>query len=180
MTKRVLMNHSLSPVQAGELFIHLSLFLGYPVMLDGLERVSPHLLGHRRTSISARRQDDHSKGLALLKRIYGGQTRKLLVYLDSLHPGLGVHITRNAYGSIMRRRALSLGDREIVNVAVLLVLGFDRQLYSHIRGALRAGVSPGAMRSSIALSARMTRRSPSIACKLMIEIQKSRRGRAQF
>ncbi|KAA0236919.1 MAG: carboxymuconolactone decarboxylase family protein, partial [Chlorobiota bacterium] len=45
------------------------------------------------------------------------------------------------YGKVMGRKGLSFKERELCIVAVLAVLRFEDQLYSHINGAFRAKVT---------------------------------------
>ncbi len=144
-----------------ETFIHLSLFLGYPAMLDGLERLS--VLKRGRTGGSASplgAKGSARKGKTTLRQIYGEQAEKLVSRLNGLQPGLGTRITEEAYGAIMGRRGLSLADREIINVVILFIDGFELQLYSHLRGALRVGVNPRTLKSVLLLAARLARKTP--------------------
>jgi alkylhydroperoxidase/carboxymuconolactone decarboxylase family protein YurZ len=57
-----------------------------------------------------------------------------------LHPDLPARIVEDAYGRIVSRNGLTLREREIVNVVALALGCYERQLYSHIRGAIRIGV----------------------------------------
>jgi 4-carboxymuconolactone decarboxylase len=151
-----------------ETFIHLSLFLGYPAMLDGLERLSA--LKRRRTGGSGPSRSTKGaarKGKTILRQIYGQQAEKLLARLNGLQPGLGIRITEDAYGSIMGRRGLSLADREIINVVILFIDGFELQLYSHLRGALRVGVNPLTLESVLLLAARLARKTPRRAIEML-------------
>lgn len=126
-----------------EVLLQLSLLLGYPVLLDGLEFLSTvnptsnhpaptviKVAGHRR------------RGAALLRKIYGEQAGPLVRNLDRLHPGLARRVVMDAYGAILSRQGLSICERELINVVVLYLLAYERQLYSHVRGALRVGVMP--------------------------------------
>jgi 4-carboxymuconolactone decarboxylase len=122
-------------------------------MLDGLENIADASPKRKRLSLRMQGGNAHTIGRRILERIYGGQTSKLLRHLDDLYPGLGHRITQEAYGLIMNRGGLTLRDRELVNVVVLYVHGFKRQLYSHLRGALRVGVSKTTLRSVVLLAA---------------------------
>lgn len=81
----------------------------------------------------------------------GDQTRTLLEHFDGLHARLADCITGDAYGLIMSRRDLLIAERELANVIVLFVHGYRRQLYSHLRGALRVGVTPFTLKSVLNL-----------------------------
>ncbi len=151
--RRFRRDSSASPLFVGELFLHLSLVLGYPAMLEGLEaaRVSiPH---------SARRARKSSRGRVVFERIYGSQTDKLLFNLSKLHPEAQSIIVKNVYGRVFTRPGLTLKERELINVTVLSLQGFSSQLYSHLRGAFRVGVSLPALRQALRLNERTTRRS---------------------
>ncbi len=141
-----------------ELFVHLSLLLGFPAMLDGLGRLrdlaqpdkSPAALPKEREADLLRR------GRKYFRKIYGKATERLLANLGELHVIVPTIILRDAYGRIIGRPGLKLRERELVNVVVLMIQQLDRQLYSHIRGALRIGVAPKSLRSVIILAARTT------------------------
>lgn len=126
-----------------ELFIHLSLLIGFPNMLDGLEKLAQVKTRARRVSshpLSPRQLQ--SRGLKLLQQVYGRQTNKLLGSLAAIHADLPRMIVQDVYGKIIARPGLSISERELVNVTVLTIQGLHRQQYSHIRGALRVGVPP--------------------------------------
>lgn len=122
-----------------ELFIHLSLILGFPTLVDGLEFLS-ELFKQPVRAVRRRRTGVNRAGLQMLRRVYGNQTERLLENLRQLHPELPRWIVRDVYGRVYTRTGLRMQERELVNVVVLGVQGLDRQLYSHIRGAIRAGV----------------------------------------
>jgi len=142
-----------------ELFLHLSLLLGFPAMLDGFEMLlvlKP--LEKQPGSPHPRRLHTRRGGLAILSRIYGNQTKRLLRRLDELHPELPARIVEDAYGRIVSRAGLSLREREIVSVVALALGGYRRQLYSHVRGALRVGVPPRTLGSVLTAVERLTGR----------------------
>jgi len=139
-----------------ELFLHLSLLLGYPTMLDCfqmLRTIAPNSV------IPSSKQENASvivtRGRNSLRRVYGEALPRLLVNLRSLHPIAPEMIVRDAYGRIISRAGLSLREREIVNVVVLSIQGLYGQLYSHLRGALREGVSSKTLRDTINSAARI-------------------------
>lgn len=158
-----------------ELFTHLSLFLGYPAMLDGLERL--HVLtpqGHS-TRINPRRLPTlRSRGMGTLRKVYGNQSAKLLQHLEALQPGLGKRIAEDAYGTVMARRGLSLAEREIVNVVALFIGGYRRQLYSHLRGALRSGVRPAVLKSVLRSAGKIAQKDVQREISVVDEIIRNR------
>jgi 4-carboxymuconolactone decarboxylase len=54
---------------------------------------------------------------------------------------LGRYVTEFAYGDIYTRTVMSEREREIGAVAVLTVLGREKQLAAHIRTALKLGMT---------------------------------------
>ena len=135
-----------------ELFIHLSLLLGFPSMLDGLEHLS--ILGILPESVktpSKAVRGLSNRGRRVLTQIYGAQTRKLMLGLRSLNEDLPTMITEQVYGAVFTRRGMSLAERELVNITVLVIQGFERQLHSHLRGALRVGISGRSLQRALQL-----------------------------
>lgn len=130
-----------------ELFFHLSLFLGFPAMIESLEELYRIHPKQKQPTGKQLRQNIHSDGRRLFERIYGDQTRRVLEHLNKLHPDLSERIVHDAYGRVLSRKGLTLRERELVNVAVLCIQGFRPQLYSHIRGAFRVGISADALKS---------------------------------
>ena len=129
-----------------ELFIHLSLFLGFPTMLEGLERLKSINSSNMKEPKLNNRRKSFGKGMRVFQKVYGDQTKKVLLKLGGLHKEVVLWIIQEAYGRVFTRSGLSLGERELVNVVVLGIQGFTPQFFSHLRGALRVGVSSqGAM-----------------------------------
>lgn len=168
LLRKGLKNKSLSSPFCTELFLHFSLLLGVPMMLEGLEWVQTLSKHGRRKSKPISPKGAFRRGKATLKSIYGGQTEKLLQRLDNLHPGLARMVCTNAYGEILSRHGLSLRERELINVTVLFLQQFDAQLYSHLRGAMRVGIAPLTLQTLIRSLARSTCR-PSAAALAMIK-----------
>jgi alkylhydroperoxidase/carboxymuconolactone decarboxylase family protein YurZ len=131
-----------------ELFMHLSLLLGVPSMLDGLEllREMPDLRG---TSSSSKA----GGGKRILRRVYGEQTDRLIENLRLLHRELPDWIIHDVYGKVFGRKGLTLRERELCNVIVLGYQGLHRQLKSHVRGVLRTGMPPSELRTVLRITA---------------------------
>lgn len=80
-----------------------------------------------------------ARGRACFEQVYGENTEAVLAGLDERLPGFARYVLTAAYGSVLSRDGLSLGEREILAVAALGLAGLPRPLGSHIRGALRNG-----------------------------------------
>jgi 4-carboxymuconolactone decarboxylase len=62
---------------------------------------------------------------------------------------LGRLIVEFAYGEVYSRPGLSLRDRQIATVAVLVALGRSSQLPVHLRSSLKVGLTPDELREII-------------------------------
>ena len=79
------------------------------------------------------------EGAQLFDRIYGDGADKVREHLESLSPSFAAFIRDHAYGAVLSRGELGAGARELLAVAALAVTGHERQLASHVRGAVRCG-----------------------------------------
>jgi 4-carboxymuconolactone decarboxylase len=59
-----------------------------------------------------------------------------------LHPDLDDWMIVDGYGKVLSRPGLDLARRELCIVAACAAAKQDRQLHSHLHGALNAGVAP--------------------------------------
>lgn len=74
--------------------------------------------------------------------VYGKFYRKLRENIVGLHPALDEWMIVEGYGKILSRPGLELDLRELCIVAACAAMGQDRQLHSHLHGALNAGATP--------------------------------------
>lgn len=126
---------------AEEIMLHLSLVLGFPSMIRGMEIVAaagpaPSVAERRGKCADALR----ASGWRTFRRVYGSQADRVLAFLDSLGGGLSASILEHAYGSVFARRGLSLAEREVLTIVALCAHRHNKQLYGHLRGALRSGL----------------------------------------
>jgi 4-carboxymuconolactone decarboxylase len=125
-----------------EALVQSYLFLGYPAALEGLA-VWRRISG--RPSPPPRGGDSQfwrERGPVVCRRVYGDQVEPLRRNIAALHPDLARWMVEEGYGKVLGREGLDLGEREVLISALLAVQGAPRQLHSHLRGALRNGVSP--------------------------------------
>ncbi len=159
-----------------ELLLHLSLFLGFPMMLDGLENLYTLRPTKKHFNIKQpSRNTLRRKGINVITRIYGDQTRRVLDNLDLLHPELSERIVEDAYGRILSRNGLTLQERELINVTILAIQGYHRQLFSHIRGAMRVGVLYTKIKKTLKKIGRLSGTNVAEALTMLEEIKASRR-----
>lgn len=88
-------------------------------------------------------------GAPLFGRIYAEQADAVRDRLFARHPALAAMILEHAYGRVLSRPGLTPVERELLAVAALAVTRQDRQLMSHVRGAVRCGASRETVRRAV-------------------------------
>ncbi|MFH1862005.1 MAG: carboxymuconolactone decarboxylase family protein [bacterium] len=141
-----------------ELILQSLLFDGYPCALEGLIALQEVLRDHhipteeQLESYSIENvQQWRQRGLELCQKIYGKNFDKLLKNVDNLSPTLKEWMLVEGYGRVLSRNVLSMDVREMGIIAILTVKDLQRQLFSHLRGALHLGVSMEKLRAAILL-----------------------------
>jgi 4-carboxymuconolactone decarboxylase len=86
--------------------------------------------------------------------VYGPAIARLLPAVRALHPDLEVWMVEHGYGRVLARPGLGARERELITVSALAALGWERQLVSHVLGALRVGARPAEVREALAIGAR--------------------------
>ncbi len=84
--------------------------------------------------------DWRMRGEATCRIVYGEFYEKLRGNIRALHPALDEWMIVEGYGKVLSRTGLDLGRRELCIIAACAAAGQDRQLHSHLHGALNAGV----------------------------------------
>jgi len=82
------------------------------------------------------------RGEAVCAIVYGDNYRKLRDNVRALHPAVDEWMIAEGYGRTLSRPGLDLMRRELCTVAQTAILETERQLHSHLRGALNAGADP--------------------------------------
>jgi 4-carboxymuconolactone decarboxylase len=82
--------------------------------------------------------------------VYGGFYKKLRHNIAELHPALDAWMIVEGYGKVLSRPGLDLARRELCVVAACAVQRQDRQLHSHLHGALHAGATVADVDASLA------------------------------
>jgi 4-carboxymuconolactone decarboxylase len=75
---------------------------------------------------------------------------RLRVNIRELHPALDAWMIVEGYGKVLSRPGLDLKRRELCVVAACAVLEQDRQLHSHLHGALNAGATTAEVDETLA------------------------------
>jgi alkylhydroperoxidase/carboxymuconolactone decarboxylase family protein YurZ len=130
-------------VELYESLLQNYLFTGYPSAMMSLKILSEYIPGIKNSNIESWDLNTYrERGVKHCKKVYGRKFEKLLSNVRLFSPDLSEWLLLEGYGKVLGRKGLSLKKRELNNVAVLAVLKFEDQLYSHINGAFRTGSSP--------------------------------------
>jgi 4-carboxymuconolactone decarboxylase len=81
--------------------------------------------------------------------IWGSQRERIETGLATTDPDLADLIGRVAYEDVFARPDLDLRTRELLSVAMLTAMGSDRELPTHVRGALLVGASERELRETV-------------------------------
>ena len=89
------------------------------------------------------------RGQETCATVYGRFYERLRHNIRALHPALDAWMITDGYGKVLSRPALDLLRRELCVVSSCALARQDRQLHSHLYGALHAGASPQMVRASL-------------------------------
>jgi 4-carboxymuconolactone decarboxylase len=92
-----------------------------------------------------------ARGEATCATVYGPFYERLRHNIHALHPALDAWMIVEGYGKVLARPALPLAVRELCIVAVCAASRQERQLHSHLHGALHAGASATAVGEALAV-----------------------------
>jgi 4-carboxymuconolactone decarboxylase len=146
---RAALEAGVPPLWVDELLLQSVLMVGWPRALVGADtwrRVS----GRPAVSIEdggdyRRHEEWEARGKDVCRTIYEGQYDRLRENVCALHPALERWMLVDGYGRTIGRPGLDLARRELCVVAQVAVQGAERQLHSHLKGAVRAGAAPEAV-----------------------------------
>lgn len=133
-----------------ELLLQLYLFAGFPRALNASRewrRSHPDIIAPLDNRTTEEWRLDGERTCA---RVYGSMYDRLRLNIRELHPLLDDWMISEGYGKVLSRPGLDLGRRELCIVAACAAANQDRQLHSHLRGALNVGVAPSVVDASLA------------------------------
>ncbi|MCU0623773.1 MAG: carboxymuconolactone decarboxylase family protein [Gemmatimonadaceae bacterium] len=128
-----------------EVVLQSYLFAGFPRALNAMRE-------WRRISGAPAPADDPRSALAMAPQwaadgertcavVYGDFYTRLRHNIGELHPALDAWMIVDGYGKVLSREGLDLARRELCVVAACAAQEQDRQLHSHLHGAVNAGVA---------------------------------------
>ncbi len=139
-----------------EVILQTYLFAGFPRALNSA-REWRRISGERGPAVDAYGVDDpverQQKGEATCSTVYGRFYDRLRVNIHELHPALDRWMVEEGYGKVLSRAPLDLARRELCVVAACAIARQDRQLHSHLHGALHAGASESTVTAALAVVA---------------------------
>lgn len=139
-----------------EVILQTYLFAGFPRALNSA-REWRRISGEKGPEVDAFAVDDpaerQQKGEATCATVYGRFYDRLRVNIHELHPALDRWMVEEGYGKVLSRAPLDLARRELCVVAACAIAKQDRQLHSHLHGALHAGASESTVTAALAVVA---------------------------
>ncbi len=146
-------NERVRPEWVEEVILQTYLFAGFPRALNGARewrRISGQAAPSSDTDSSYDESAWRARGEVTCATVYGPFYDRLRVNIRELHPALDAWMIVEGYGKVLGRPELDLARRELCVVAACAVAKQDRQLHSHLHGALHAGASAVAVSEALA------------------------------
>ena len=136
-----------------EVILQSYLFAGFPRTLNAARiwrSVSTEGAPLEDTAAEVRNSSDWVvRGEKTCKVVYGESYEMLRTNIRALHPALDSWMITDGYGKVLSRPELDLKTRELCIVAACATTGQQRQLHSHLHGALNAGATADEVRDSL-------------------------------
>ncbi|MGO4325990.1 carboxymuconolactone decarboxylase family protein [Cupriavidus sp. 2TAF22] len=149
------LNAGCTPAELVESMIHLVVYAGFPVALNGMAVLRTVFaaagIGVAASAspqpVSASR---YQAGLERLREIDGEAGERVIASLQEIAPDLGRFIIEFGFGDIYARSGLDLVCREMITVAALAAMGSATpQLKVHMHGLLNVGGTQAQMVEAI-------------------------------
>jgi len=141
-----------------ELLLQSTLMVGWPRTLSAAaiwRRIAGPARSLEEGAEYGRAPEWRARGESVCRVVYGSNYDRLRANIRKLHPDLDAWMVTEGYGRTLGRPGLDLARRELAIVAQVAVQGAERQLHSHLKGALNAGVAPGVLDEALDFIMRM-------------------------
>ena len=133
-----------------ELLLQTYLFAGFPRSLNAFREWRRRVPAPADSAAPDMKVAEwEARGRETCRAVYGRMYEKLRQNIDALHPSLDAWMIVEGYGKVLSRPGLDLPRRELCIVAACVASGQDRQLHSHLHGALNVGVSAAVVRQAL-------------------------------
>jgi 4-carboxymuconolactone decarboxylase len=135
-----------APELVDEVILQSYLFAGFPRTLNAA-RMWRNVSGigapqSDESASSANAAKWKQQGEATCAIVYGRSYEMLRNNVRGLHPALDEWMVTDGYGKVLSRPGLDLKRRELCIVAACAAAGQQRQLHSHLHGAVNSGAVP--------------------------------------
>ncbi len=127
-----------------EMILQSYLHDGYATALEGMVMLSEMWPGEPapETDPSSEELDVwRERGERLFREIYGDVAERVRNNIRSVSPELAEWMVVEGYGKVLSRGVLDTPTRELGTISVLVLKRRPNQLFSHLRGARRTGVT---------------------------------------
>jgi 4-carboxymuconolactone decarboxylase len=149
-----------------ELILQSYLFAGFPRALNAMRSwrtvsstpAPPDDDPVRAGGVEAAARAWTERGLRTCATVYGPFYEPLRVNIAALHPALDAWMIEEGYGKVLGRPVLDLARRELCVVAACIAARQDRQLHSHLHGAVHAGAAPEVVTAAVEVAVVASRR----------------------
>ena len=156
-----------------ELLLQTYLFAGFPRALNAFREWRRRVPGPEEFGAAGDQDiavaEWEARGRATCRAVYGRMYEKLRQNIEALHPALDTWMIVEGYGKVLSRPGLDLGRRELCIVAACVASGQDRQLHSHLHGALNVGVPATVVRDALGALESVVSRDRLSAARLLFE-----------
>ncbi len=137
-------NGVVNPIWVEEVILQTYLFAGFPRALNAARdwrRISGRSAPTPADDGERDVMDFSERGETTCATVYGEFYDRLRVNIRGLHPALDRWMITEGYGKVLGRPLLDLARRELCVVAACAIARQDRQLHSHLHGAVNAGAT---------------------------------------
>ncbi|HUP18457.1 MAG TPA: hypothetical protein VM778_00740 [Gemmatimonadota bacterium] len=136
-----------------EIILQTYVFAGFPRAINAFYTWQGWLVRTGRTRGQIVHEPDspeawRRRGEELCRRVYGESFEALQARLARLHPALAEWTLVEGYGKVLSRPGPEAARREAAAVGALIALDADRQLASHLSGALHVGLPRDALETA--------------------------------
>ena len=145
-------NGVVNPIWVEEVILQTYLFAGFPRSLNAARdwrRISGRSAPTPAADDEREILDFMQRGEATCATVYGEFYDRLRVNIRGLHPALDRWMITEGYGKVLGRPYLDLARRELCVVAACAIARQDRQLHSHLHGAVNAGATAGVVSAAL-------------------------------
>lgn len=151
---------AVDPIETEEVILQSYLFAGFPRTLNAA-RIWRSVSGRPAPdedpdALALNASEWVRQGEATCAIVYGTSYELLRHNIRALHPALDQWMITDGYGKVLSRPELSLRLRELCIVATCAASAQQRQLHSHLHGAMNADASADELEGVLAAVADLT------------------------